>query len=354
MVHRYHINLLSSGFAAAEALALGSISLEGTPVRMSGQDAQRGTFSHRHAVLHDVTTGAQHMPLANLGESQASLRIYNSPLSEAGVLGYEYGVSLDYPDALVVWEAQFGDFWNTAQVIVDQFIASAEEKWNRLSGLVMLLPHGYEGQGPEHSSARPERLLQLSTDRNIQLAYPSTPAQYFHLLRRQVQRRWRKPLFVLTPKRMLRHPRVVSGLEHVEPGHRFRKVIPDADARPAEVRKILACSDKIYWDLVARRKELGDDKVAILRIEQLAPYPDAELRAALEPFPAGTPVVWVQEEARNMGFWHYLKLKSARRPMGDFPLSRVTRPVSASPATGSLSTHKRQQEQLLEAAFAED
>jgi 2-oxoglutarate dehydrogenase E1 component len=338
-------------YGAAEALAYGSLSLQGVPVRLTGQDAERGTFSHRHAVLHDMAAQGSYMPLAHLGPDQAAIAICNSPLSEAGVLGFEYGYSLDYPDALVLWEAQFGDFWNTAQVIVDQFIASAEEKWNRLSGLTMLLPHGYEGQGPEHSSARPERLLQLSTDRNIQVVYPSTPAQFFHLLRRQAMRRWRKPLFVLTPKSLLRHPRAVSSQDDLAAGG-FQKVIPDNRAAGSPTRRILVCCGKVYWELLARREELGADDVAIVRVEQLAPFPVDALRAALNDYETGTPIVWVQEEPRNMGFWHYMKLKSQRRSLGE-PLQGLTRPVSASPATGSLSTHRREQEELLAAAFAD-
>ena len=339
-------------YGAAEALAFGSLSLQGVPIRLTGQDAERGTFSHRHAVLHDMHTRRSYMPLANLSPDQASIEIHNSPLSEAGVLGFEYGYSLDYPDALVAWEAQFGDFLNAAQVIVDQFIASAEEKWNRLSGLVLLLPHGYEGQGPEHSSARPERLLQLSTDRNIQVIYPSTPAQAFHLLRRQALRRWRKPLFVLTPKSLLRHPRAVSSLSDLA-DRGFYKVIPDDRPEGAGTRRILMCTGKIYWDLLAKRDELGAEDVAIVRVEQLAPFPVEELRATLGGYATDTPIFWVQEEPRNMGFWHYMKLKSQRRSLGS-PLQGLTRPVSASPATGSLSTHRRQQDQLLAAAFATD
>ncbi len=338
-------------YGAAEALAYASLAIGGKPIRLTGQDAERGTFSHRHAVLHDVNTGESHTPLTALAEDQGQVMICNSPLSEAGVLGFEYGYSLDYPDAFVAWEAQFGDFWNTAQVIVDQFIASAEEKWNRLSGLVMLLPHGYEGQGPEHSSARPERILQLSTDRNIQVAYPSNPAQHFHLLRRQGLRRWCKPLFVLTPKSLLRHPQAVSSLDDVARGT-FRKVIADDRPDDAPTRRVLLCTGKIYWELRARREELGADDVAIVRVEQLAPYPVEELRAVLNAYASDTPLIWVQEEPRNMGFWHYMKLKSQRRSLGE-PLQGLTRAVSASPATGSLTTHRREQAQLLDAAFAD-
>jgi 2-oxoglutarate dehydrogenase E1 component len=340
-------------FSAAEALALATISLDGHPVRLTGQDSERGTFSHRHAVLHDVKTDERYMPLAHLGEEQARMEILNSPLSEAGVLGFEYGFSLDYPEAFVAWEAQFGDFWNAAQVIVDQFICSAEEKWNRLSGLVCLLPHGYEGQGPEHSSARLERLLQLSTGRNIQVAYPTTPAQYFHLLRRQALRKWRKPLFVLTPKSLLRHPRVVSPLSELADG-RFQRVI--ADDRPEDVatRRILLCTGKIYWELLEKREELGADDVAIVRVEQLTPFPYAGFKRVLDRYEAGTEAVWVQEEPFNMGAWYHTRLNGGMELLDRFPLRELTRPISASPATGSLATHKREQAELLERAFAAD
>ncbi|MFW6198694.1 MAG: 2-oxoglutarate dehydrogenase E1 component, partial [Acidobacteriota bacterium] len=306
-------------WSTAEALAFASLATDGYPVRLTGQDSERGTFSQRHAVLHDTETGERYMPLAHLHPSQAPVEIVNSPLSEAGVLGYEYGFSLDYPDALVAWEAQFGDFWNAAQVVVDQFLASAEEKWARLSGLVMLLPHGYEGQGPEHSSARPERLLQLSTGRNLQVVYPTTPAQYFHVLRRQVLRRWRKPLIVLTPKSMLRNPRAVSPLHELGPKKqeaargRFKRALPDDRDEPTDTRKILLCSGKLYWELLEKREELEADDVAIVRLEQLAPFPWEGLEKALEPYDEGTPALWVQEEPRNMGAWHHVELEVLHR-----------------------------------------
>jgi 2-oxoglutarate dehydrogenase E1 component len=234
-------------WAAAESLAFASLASEGIRLRMSGQDTERGTFSQRHAVLHDFENGSRHIPLQHVAQGQGPVEIHNSPLSEAGVLGFEYGYSLDCPEGLVIWEAQFGDFWNAAEVIVDQFIAGAEDKWRRLSGIVLMLPHGFEGAGPEHSSARLERFLTLAAEDNLQVTYPTTPAQYFHLLRRQVLRRWRKPLIIMTPKSLLRHPRVTSGLDDFSAG-RFRRVIPDTRKDARETRRILFCSGKIYYD----------------------------------------------------------------------------------------------------------
>ncbi len=241
-------------WATAEALAFATISLEGHRVRLSGQDVERGTFSQRHAVLHDVQDGHTYMPLGHLDPKQGFIEIVNSPLSEAGVLGFEYGYSLDFPEGLTIWEAQFGDFWNVAQVIVDQFIASAEDKWNRLSGLVMLLPHGFEGQGPEHCSARLERLLMLAAEDNMQICQPTTPAQYFHLLRRQVLRSWRKPLVVLSPKSLLRHPLVASDLKEIQDG-KFKKILPDPIVPLESARKVLLCTGKIYYDLIEERQK---------------------------------------------------------------------------------------------------
>jgi len=336
-------------WAAGEALALASLADAGARVRLTGQDSERGTFSHRHAMLHDPTTDASWMPLAHLSEGQAPVEIHNSPLSEAGVLGFEYGYSLDMPEGLVAWEAQFGDFVNAAQVIIDQFIASGEDKWRRLSGLTMLLPHGFEGQGPEHSSARLERFLQLCAEDNMQVAYPTTPAQMFHLLRRQVLRPWRKPLIVMTPKSLLRAPRAVSPLDDFTSG-RFRRVLPDAEVVPDGVTRILACSGKVYYDLLAEREKRERDDVAIVRLEQLYPRPDEQIEEALALYPADAPLVWVQEEPENMGAWRFL-----RAPWGSEAFGRrfhgVTRPASASPATGSGSAHKLEQEELLRDAF---
>ncbi|HUP25130.1 MAG TPA: 2-oxoglutarate dehydrogenase E1 component [Thermoanaerobaculia bacterium] len=339
-------------WSTAEALALASLAASGTRIRMTGQDVERGTFSQRHAVLHDVERDAQHCIFSTLAPDQAPVEIHNSPLSEAGVLGFEYGYSLDYPDGLILWEAQFGDFFNAAQVIIDQFLCSAEDKWHRLSGLVLLLPHGFEGQGPEHSSARLERWLTMSAEDNIQVTYPTTPAQYFHLLRRQVLRPLRKPLIVLTPKSLLRSPRVTSTLADLERGT-FRRVIgePSAEEHAGEVRRILLCTGKLYWELLEHAEQRGRLDVAIVRLEQMYPQPDDELRQAFRPYPAGVEVVWVQEEPRNMGAWPFLHLHSDQELLGR-PFRGVYRPESASPATGSSASHRIEQAELIASAFA--
>ncbi len=336
-------------WAAGEAMAFATIATDGFRVRLSGQDVGRGTFSHRHAVLHDIRDGHSYIPLQHLGADQEPVEMLNSPLSEIGVLGFEYGYSLDYPDALVGWEAQFGDFVNVAQVIIDQFIASAEEKWRRLSGLTMLLPHGFEGSGPEHSSARIERFLELFANDNIQVVVPSTPAQIFHVLRRQVLRELRKPLIVMTPKLLLRDPNCVSTLEDMSGGC-FQRVIPDRIGRK-DVSRILLCSGKIYYDLDAQRKQSSRDDVAIVRIEQLAPIPVEELRAALAGYPDGTPAFWVQEEPENMGAWWFLRVNFGDKLFDRLPLTGIARRLAASPATGSHSGHKREQKELITKAF---
>ncbi len=339
-------------WAAAEALAFATLATEGHRVRLTGQDTIRGTFSQRHAGLWDVRDGRLHLPLQHLAPGQAPVEIRNSPLSEAGVMGFEYGYSLEYPEALVAWEAQFGDFMNTAQVIIDQFLVSAEDKWHRLSGLVLLLPHGFEGQGPEHSSARIERFLELCAEDNIQVVQPTTPAQYFHALRRQVLRRWRKPLVVMTPKSLLRHPRVVSALDELADG-RFRRILPDELERPASgVRKVLLCSGRIYFDLEKARQEQKREDVAILRCEQLYPLSDEDVAAALLPYAKGTPVAWVQDEPENMGAWRVLRVRYGAEVLGRWPFEGVCRAESASPATGSAGSHKIEQQRLLERAFA--
>jgi 2-oxoglutarate dehydrogenase E1 component len=338
-------------WGTAELGAFATLVAKGTRVRLVGQDSARGTFSHRHAVLHDVVDGHAYMPLVHLSPDQAPIEIYNSALSEAGVLGFEYGYSLDWPDALVAWEAQFGDFANAAQVIFDQFIVSAEDKWKRLSGLTMLLPHGFEGQGPEHSSARLERFLVLAAEENIQIAQPSTPAQYFHLLRRQVLRPWRKPLVVLTPKSLLRHPNATSTLEELASG-RFQRVIGDPSVEPAEVRRVLCCSGKIYYEIAQRREELGRKDVAIVRLEQFYPLQDEHLSSVLSGYAENVPVLWVQDEPENMGAWRYLRARFATKLFDRFPFSGICRAESASPATGSASSHRLEQQELLERAFA--
>jgi len=342
-------------WSAAESLAFASVAAEGIRVRLTGQDTERGTFSQRHAVLHDFQNGHTYMPLQHLFENDASaapIEIYNSPLSETGVLGFEYGYSLDYPEGLTLWEAQYGDFWNVAQPIVDQFIASAEDKWQRLSGLVLLLPHGFEGQGPEHSSARMERFLHLAAEDNIQVVYPTTPAQYFHVLRRQALRRWRKPLILLTPKSLLRHPAVVSSLDDCAHG-KFERIVPDTLDMPKEkVRRVVLCTGKIYYELDAHRREINAKDVALIRLEQLYPLRRELLEKTLAPYREGTPVLWVQEEPANMGAWIFMRMQFGEKLFGRFPFSAITRPASASPATGSARRHKQEQARIVERAFS--
>jgi 2-oxoglutarate dehydrogenase E1 component len=336
-------------WGTAELAAYASLVSEGFSVRLSGQDARRGTFSHRHAVLHDNVTGRLYTPIARLAQNQARFEVWDSPLSEAGVLGFEFGFSQDSPDSLVLWEAQFGDFMNTAQVIIDQFISSSEDKWYRLSGLVCLLPHGFEGQGPEHSSARLERWLTLAAEDNMQVCNLTTPAQFFHVLRRQVLRPFRKPLIIMSPKSLLRAPSAVSQLDELATGA-FQRVIPDAGVAPKKVKKILLCSGKIYYELVAARRELNRNDIAIVRVEQLYPLPAVQLREALAPYKDGTPLVWVQEEPWNMGAWYTMRARLPAAIEERFPLSCVSRPESASPATGSMGAHKIEQARVIEGA----
>jgi 2-oxoglutarate dehydrogenase E1 component len=340
-------------WSAAESLAFASVACGGTRVRLTGQDSERGTFSQRHAVLHDYQDGHRYMPLQHVCENHAPIEIVNSPLSEVGVLGFEYGYSLEYPDGLIMWEAQFGDFWNVAQPIVDQFIASADEKWQRLSGLVLLLPHGFEGQGPEHSSARLERFLMLAVEDNLQVVYPTTPAQYFHCLRRQALRSWRKPLIVITPKSLLRHPKVVSSLDDCAQGS-FQRILPDAPERPADqVRRVILCTGKVYYDLADHREQAKRDDVAIIRLEQLYPLRREMLEASLAPYPRGTPVFWVQEEPGNMGAWVFMRIQFGDSLFGRWPFAGITRPPSASSATGSHRRHKQEQSELVSRAFGD-
>jgi 2-oxoglutarate dehydrogenase E1 component len=336
-------------FGFAEALAFGSLALEGTPVRLTGQDSERGTFNQRHAVLIDTETERNYLPLSHLSRKQAFCEIHNSSLSEAACLGFEYGFSRDYPEALVLWEAQFGDFANGAQVIIDQFISAGEDKWNLPAGIVMLLPHGYEGQGPEHSSARLERFLQLAAEHNMQICQPSTAAQYFHMLRRQARRLWRKPLIVFTPKSMLRHPDASSKLEEFTKP-RFLPVVPDDEIPDA--KRILIASGKVGHELRGERRRRKDTDTAILFLDQIYPLPRAEISAALEAHPHAREVVWVQEEPANMGALSYLvpRLDRLARAKG-LKLRSVKRSASASPATGSAKAHELEQKTLLSLAF---
>ncbi|HEV7557684.1 MAG TPA: 2-oxoglutarate dehydrogenase E1 component, partial [Kofleriaceae bacterium] len=335
----------------AEILAYASLLRDGTDVRMSGQDCARGTFSHRHAVITDITNGREHLVLGGLDPDQGTCRIYDSPLSEAGVLGFEFGYSLDYPDALVVWEAQFGDFANGAQVIIDQFITTSEDKWRRLSGLVMLLPHGYEGQGPEHSSARLERYLQNCAEHNIQVAQPTTPAQMFHLMRRQVIRPTRKPLIVMTPKSLLRLPAAASSIDELATGT-FHRVLPDSTADARAVTRALFCSGKIYYELVDERAKRNDPSIAIIRIEKLYPWWPELVAGSIAAYTNLRDVMWVQDEPANMGAATFVtprlepiaRARSTRYEM-------ISRSESASPATGSHKAHVIETHQIMDAAF---
>ncbi len=340
-------------WGTAESLAFASLVTQGTALRMSGQDCIRGTFSHRHAAIYDMESGASYWPLRNLSKDQASVEIYNSVLSEAGVLGFEYGYSLDSPDALVLWEAQFGDFANGAQVIIDQFINSGEDKWKRLSGITLLLPHGYEGQGPEHSSARLERFLQLCSGDNMYVCNLTTPAQYFHVLRRQVLHPARKPLVIMSPKSLLRHQEAVSPIEDFV-DHGFEPVIEESREHidASSVRRVLMCSGKVYYDLTAHAEKKDIDDVAIVRIEQLHPLDRQALQNAVDVFPDDAELVWLQEEPQNMGSWHYL-LPQFIEIFGAERLPHyLGRPASASPATGAYASHQLEQTTIIASAFA--
>ncbi len=342
-------------WGTAEALAIGALLVEGTKVRLTGQDAARGTFSHRHAVYVDHATGERHVPLNHVQPEQNIFMIVNSPLSEEAVLGFEYGYSTADPHTLTCWEAQFGDFVNGAQVIIDQLIASCEFKWGRMSGLVLLLPHGYEGQGPEHSSARLERFLELCAEKNLQVCNLTTPAQYFHVLRRQARRNFRRPLVIMTPKSLLRHELAVSRVSDLEHGG-FHELLGDPEApEPKRVERVLLCSGKIFWTLFQDRRERRSrgeaSEIAMLRLEQLYPFPDDQLRAALSAFPRLSRLTWVQEEPQNMGAWRNLRHRlEACLPEG-VRLSYAGRHSAAVPATGSQAVHAREERELLEAAF---
>jgi 2-oxoglutarate dehydrogenase E1 component len=334
-------------YGMAEALAFGSLALHGTPIRLSGQDSRRGTFNHRHSALIDIENEREYVPLCHLGPNQARVEIYNSELSEAAVMGFEYGYSRDFPETLVLWEAQFGDFANGAQIVIDQFISAGEEKWGLLSGLVLLLPHGHEGQGPEHSSARIERYLQLSARDNMQVAQPSSAAQYFHLLRRQAMRKWRKPLIVFTPKSMLRHPEAISPIEDfLKP--RFEPVVLDNTAPNAT--RVLLCTGKIGHELQVERKKRGDQETAICFLDQIYPFPENELRDMMKHYPNATELIWVQEEPANMGALTFVVPK-LRRLLQGTPVRSVKRAAAASPSTGSAKAHELEQKTLLTLAF---
>ncbi|EHL97988.1 oxoglutarate dehydrogenase (succinyl-transferring), E1 component [Acetobacteraceae bacterium AT-5844] len=343
-------------WATGEALAFGSLLLEGHRIRLSGEDVQRGTFSHRHCVLIDQQNQAEYMPLNNIRDGQARMEAFNSLLSEMGVLGFDYGYTLADPQTLTLWEGQFGDFANGAQVVIDQFIASAETKWLRMSGLVMLLPHGFEGQGPEHSSARLERYLQLCAERNMQVCNFTTPANYYHALRRQLKRNYRKPLIVMTPKSLLRHKLAVSSLADFAPGSHFQTVIPEADAiaAPDKVKRVVLCTGKVYYDLLQERRDKGIQDIAIVRVEQMYPFPKNTLARVLSEY-KNAEIVWCQEEPENNGAWTFMDRRiekvlkdlniKAKRPV------YVGREEAASPATGSAKVHQQQQEALVREAL---
>jgi 2-oxoglutarate dehydrogenase E1 component len=334
-------------WATAESLAFGSLLVEGHPIRLSGQDSARGTFSQRHSVWWDIASGQAYAPLNNLATDQAAYRVYNSLLAEYGVMGFEYGYSLARPDVLTLWEAQFGDFANNAQAVIDLFIASGESKWQRQSGLVLLLPHGFEGQGPEHSSARLERFLQLCAEDNMQICYPSTPAQYFHLLRRQVLRKVRKPLVVMTPKSLLRNPNAVSERSELA-GGRFEEALGDRDAG-RKVRRVLFCSGKIFYELAERRRLTERDDTALLRLEQLYPFPEERLTALLSRFRSPREWFWVQEEPENMGGWWFVRPRL--EALAGKRLDYIGRPPASSPATGFPKIFRRQQDAILDQAL---
>jgi len=336
-------------WAHAEGLAFASLLTEGTPIRLTGQDAERGTFSHRQAVLHDVNNGETYTPLAHIPQATGAFEVYNSPLSETAVMGFEYGFSVAAPEELVMWEAQYGDFANVAQPIVDQFISAGRAKWRQESGLVLLLPHGYEGQGPEHSSARLERYLQLSAEENMVVAYPSSPAQYFHILRRQAARRPLRPLVLMQPKSLLRMREATSKLEDLTSGT-FRPVIddPSMSGKRDQVQRLVFCTGKMYYDLTAAVDR--PQNVAIIRVEELAPWP-REIGELVDQYPNVEEVVWVQEEPKNMGAWTYVQPR-LRASIGTVTtLKYVGRPERSSPAEGYKASHDVEQARIVKDAL---
>ena len=326
-------------------LAYASLLVEGHPVRISGQDVERGTFSHRHAVVKTEDTEEELITLNSLSEDQAPFCIYNSLLSEYGVLGYEYGYSLATPKALTIWEAQFGDFFNGAQIMIDQFITAGEDKWTTQSGLVMLLPHGYEGQGAEHSSARMERFLQQCADENIQVVNTSTPANHFHLLRRQVKREFRKPLIVFSPKLLLRYPSAVSTLDEMATGC-FQEIIDDEKAIKSNIDTLVLCTGKFYYEISEKAQEMGVENMAFIRLEQLYPFPAEQITSVISTYPRMKHLIWAQEEPENMGAWRYTAMK-----LRHLPLIGISRQASAAAAEGSSSLHKKRLKKLMDDLF---
>ena len=343
----------SIDWATAEELAYASILTEGTSIRLTGEDVERGTFSHRHAVVHDPATGVTFSPLQSIPQAKAAFEVHNSPLTELATIGFEFGYNVQEPSRLVVWEAQYGDFINGAQIILDTFVTSGRAKWGLTPSLVLLLPHGYEGQGPEHSSARPERFLQLCADYNIQVCMPATPVQMFFLLRRQMIRPWRKPLVIFTPKSLLRHKDSVSPLSEFADS-KFNPVNWEwnDEVRPEKAKRVIFCSGKVFFDLINKRRELARDDVAIIRVAQLYPFPHDEFQATIDHFPAAKEVIWCQEESGNQGAWHRIQHYILRHMRADQVLGYAMRASSASPAVGYLQLHNEQQKALTEAAFA--
>jgi 2-oxoglutarate dehydrogenase E1 component len=342
---------LALDWGAAETLAYASLIQDGYPVRLTGQDSGRGTFFHRHAVLHDQATGRSYVPLQHIASNQPTFRVTDSVLSELAVMGFEYGFSTTEPHCLTIWEGQFGDFCNGAQIIIDQFISSGEAKWGRLSGITLFLPHGYEGQGPEHSSARLERFLQLCAEYNMQVCVPSTPAQMFHMLRRQMVRPLRKPLIVMTPKSLLRHPLAVSRLEELGTGG-FNSVIDEIDdLKPSAVTRIVLCSGKVYFDLLKARRDVKAESVALVRVEQLYPFPTEEYEAVLRKYSNAREIVWCQEEPQNQGSWYQIRHRLQSKLSAKHELLYAGRAGAAAPATGIPAMHEQQQKNLVTAAL---
>jgi 2-oxoglutarate dehydrogenase E1 component len=333
-------------WAMGELLAYGSLLNEGYPVRFSGQDVERGTFSHRHAVIQMEDSEEQYTPLNHIHKNSGTFRIYNSLLSEYAVLGFEYGYALSTPNVLVIWEAQFGDFNNGAQIIIDQYISTAENKWNRMNGIVLLLPHGYEGQGAEHSSARIERFLTLCADDNMQVVNCTTPANFFHVLRRQLKWPFRKPLVIFTPKSLLRHPRCISAIDEFTKGA-FHEIYDDASSNAEKIKKVVVCSGKIYYELLEQKEKNQVDSIAIVRLEQIYPLPVAQLESLKSKYKKATEWIWAQEEPINMGAWSYL-LRVATNVIS---FKVIARSESASPATGSYKAHEREQKELISKIF---
>lgn len=337
-------------WAMGELLAYGTLLAEGHPVRLSGQDVARGTFSHRHAIVKAEDSEAEYSPLNNLGVEQSKFNVYNSLLSEYAVMGFDYGYALGMPDGLTLWEAQFGDFVNGAQIIIDQYLTAAEDKWNNQNGLTLLLPHGYEGQGAEHSSARWERFLQQCAELNIQVVNCTTPANLFHVLRRQLKRPFRKPLVVMTPKSLLRHPKCVSGLAELADG-RFQEVFDDTTVNADQVEKVIFCSGKVYYELIERREQTGDTKTAIVRLEQLYPFPMNQIVDIRDKYVKAVKWNWVQEEPENMGAWWYIRGRFMHKALRDLELEVISQPASASPATGSYKKAAKRQQDVLNRAI---